>query len=357
MICGFSRRVLAWCLSYDEPSYRTLMLLIRDCVRRHNRLPNCLVIDGGKEFQSTYFEALCGLYEVTLRRRPPAAGRAGTLIERCFGVLNTQFFYNLAGNTQITRNVRQVTKSVNPKNLAVWTLEEVGDLLEAYFAKIYDQHPHPAFNMTPAQRYEQGIVIAGERSNRRILYDQTFIIQTFPTTPSGVATVQRGYGVKIHYVYFWSDDMKDPQVEGTKIPVRYDPFDASVAYAYIHRRWVKCTCQYKDALAGRSEKELQIATQELRRSRTNLRARQSLTAKDLALFFEQAREHEKLAEQHRKDVALKRVLTNREREVPLSPEPKPDEATQKPPSCDDQPVTTPTDQASPKSPLEDYGDL
>ena len=197
-------RVLAWCLTYDRPSYRTRMLMVRYCVRRHNRLPNCLVIDGAKEFQSTYFETLCALHEVTLRRRPPAAGRAGTLIECCFGGLNAQFFSNLAGNTLITRNVRQVTKSVNPKNLAVSTLEEVDGLLEEYIAKIYDHRPHPAFNMTPAQRYAQGVVIAGERLNRRILYDQNFIIQTFPTTSSGVATVQRGYGVKIHYVYFWS---------------------------------------------------------------------------------------------------------------------------------------------------------
>ncbi|HWD93694.1 MAG TPA: Mu transposase C-terminal domain-containing protein [Verrucomicrobiae bacterium] len=354
VVCGYSRRTLAWCLTYDEPSYRTLMLLIRDCVRRHNRLPNCLVIDGGPEFRGTYFESLCALYEVTLRRRPPAAGRAGTLIERSFGALNTQFFYNLAGNTQITRNVRQVTKSVNPKNLAVWTLEEVGDLLEAYFADIYDQRPHPAFNMTPAQRYGQGMVIGGERSNRRILYDQTFIIQTFPTTPSGVAKVQRGYGVKIHYVYFWSDEMKDPQVEETKIPVRYDPFDASIAYAYIHKRWVKCTSQYRDALVGRSEKELKIATQELRQSRTNLRAHQGLTAKDLALFFEQPREHEKLAGQRRKDAALKRLQAGREKGEPT-------------PTVTQQPVVPPSPSVdsdgclavhpSVKVSLEDYGEF
>ena len=264
--------------------------------------------------------------------------------------------YNLAGNTQITKNVRQVTKSVIPKNLAVWTLEEVGDLLEAFFAKIYDHRPHPAFNMTPAQRYEQGLEIAGERTNRRILYDQNFIIQTFPTTPSGAATVQRGYGVKIHYVYFWSDEMKDPKVEGRKVPVRYDPYDASVAFAYIHNRWVKCTCQYHDAFVGRSEKELQIATQELRRSRTNIRTRQSLNAKDLALFFEQPREHEKLMRQRRKDAALKRLQPSREKEPPLA-----SAAPTKPTTEPAVPTTDPSvdsTQLPPTRPsLEDYGDL
>jgi putative transposase len=148
--------------------------------------------------------------------------------------------------------------------------------------------------------------------------------------------------------------MKDPRVEGTKIPVRYDPFDASVAYAYIHKRWVKCTSQYRDALAGRSEKEFKIATQELRRSRANLRTRQSLTAKDLALFFEQPREHEKLAEQRRKDAALKRLQVNREKDgqAPLAIQ---QSAPPQYPSIDsgDCPAAQPTAKAS----LVDYGDL
>ena len=41
------------------------------------------------------------------------AVREGTfrlVIEQVFGTTNTQFIHNLRGNTQITRNVRQVTK-------------------------------------------------------------------------------------------------------------------------------------------------------------------------------------------------------------------------------------------------------
>src|SRR5207244_13388665 len=83
-------------------------------VRRHNRLPQCLVVDGGPEFHSTYFEALLARYECTKKTRPPAQARFGSLVERVFGTTNTQFLYNLLGNTQMTRNVRQVTKSVNP---------------------------------------------------------------------------------------------------------------------------------------------------------------------------------------------------------------------------------------------------
>jgi len=118
LIDAFSRRCLALDLSFDAPSHRSCMMILRACVQRHGRLPQILVIDGGPEFQSTYFEALLARYECIKKTRPPAKGRFGSLVERAFGTTNTQFIHNLQGNTQITRNVRQVTKGVNPREHA-----------------------------------------------------------------------------------------------------------------------------------------------------------------------------------------------------------------------------------------------
>jgi len=49
------------------------------------------------------------------------------------GTPNTRFIHNLPGNTQITQNIRQVTKSVDPRELATWTLvERIGASLSSY---------------------------------------------------------------------------------------------------------------------------------------------------------------------------------------------------------------------------------
>ncbi|MGH9437537.1 MAG: DDE-type integrase/transposase/recombinase, partial [Terriglobia bacterium] len=143
MIDAFSRRILAVHVDFEEPSYRACMMLLRECVRRHNRFPQCLVVDWGPEFRSTYFEALLARYECTKKARPPAKARFGSLIERAFGTTNTQFIYNLLGNTQNTRNVRQITKSVNPKELAVWPL---GPFMERLGEYLYEhlRHQHPS---------------------------------------------------------------------------------------------------------------------------------------------------------------------------------------------------------------------
>jgi putative transposase len=51
---AFSRRLLAVLLLYDPPSYRTDMMILRECVRRHHRFPQTIVVDGGKDFHSLY---------------------------------------------------------------------------------------------------------------------------------------------------------------------------------------------------------------------------------------------------------------------------------------------------------------
>ena len=41
------------------------MIILRECVYRHNRLPQIVVVDGGKEFDSVCFETLLARYERT----------------------------------------------------------------------------------------------------------------------------------------------------------------------------------------------------------------------------------------------------------------------------------------------------
>ena len=53
---AFSRRLLAVTLSFDPPSYRSCMTVLRECVQRHARFPQIIVVDGGREFESVYFE-------------------------------------------------------------------------------------------------------------------------------------------------------------------------------------------------------------------------------------------------------------------------------------------------------------
>ena len=165
---AYSRRLLAVYLTLDPPSYRSCLMALRICVKRHGRLPQIIVVDNGSEFNSTYFETLLATFEITKKQRPPAQARFGSVCERLFGTSNTQFVYNLQGNTQITRNVRQVTKSVNPKNQAIWTLAFLYDYLCHWAYEIYDTIDHPALHQSPREAFAQGMLQSGNRPHRMI---------------------------------------------------------------------------------------------------------------------------------------------------------------------------------------------
>ncbi len=188
----------------------------------------------------------------TKKTRPPAKARFGSVCERLFGTTNTQFIHNLRGNTQITRNVRQVTKSVNPRGQAVWTLAALEERLSEYVFEIYDTAFHPSLGQSPRGAFTAGLESGGLRKQRMISYDEDFLITTLPTTPKGIAKVVPGRGVKVNQIHYWSDRFRNPAVEGTRVAVRYDPFDAGAAYAYVERQWVRCCSEYHTVFQGRS---------------------------------------------------------------------------------------------------------
>ncbi|MBU7587306.1 MAG: DDE-type integrase/transposase/recombinase [Nostoc sp. TH1S01] len=305
LIDAYSRRILAVYLTFDEPSYRSCMMVLRICVQRFEKLPETIVVDGGTEFSSTYFETLLAAFECTKKQRPAAKARFGSIIERIFGTTNTEFFYNLRGNTQITKNVRQVTKSNNPKNQAVWTLDQLYENFCSYCYEFYDCREHPTLGQSPRQTFVSGLNSSGYRPHKQIVYDDNFKIFTLPSTPKGTAKVQPSRGVKINYLYYWSidDSFLRPEIEGTNVPIRYDPFDMGTAYAYVKGRWIRCISEYYKSFQNRSEKEVNIASTQLRRKRQKHAQRITLSAQEKATYLEGTEAQETLLLQRLHDLA------------------------------------------------------
>ncbi len=92
---GYSRRILAKVLTFDPPSYRSCMMVLRECVRRFGRLPQINFLDGALEFSRVYFETLLARYEYTKKERT-GKPNYGATPERLFGTGNTQFWHNPA---------------------------------------------------------------------------------------------------------------------------------------------------------------------------------------------------------------------------------------------------------------------
>jgi hypothetical protein len=211
------------------------------------------------------------------------------------------FIHNLAGNTQMTKNPRSVTPAVNPRLQAVWTLSSLQEHLCNWVYEFYDRQEHPALGLSPQNAYEQSIIQTGLRLSRFIPYDETFRILTMPTTKKGTAKVIPNQGVKINHLYYWHNSFRNGSIEKTRVSVRYDPKDAGVAYAYVRKQWVRCISQYYSVFKGRSEREIQLATQELRQQCQQHSQRFTITAKALADFLEGTQITESILLQRLKD--------------------------------------------------------
>lgn len=303
-----TRRLLAVYVTFDPPSYRSCMMIARVCVRRFGRLPQIIVVDGGLEFSSTYFETLVAAYERVKKTRPSAKSRFGSICERLFGTSNTQFIHNLQGNTQIMRNVREVTKAINPKEHAIWTLEKLYIYLCEWAYEVYDTIEHPALGESPRDAFARGMIVGGKREHKLISYDSDFRMLTLPTTRKTTAKVQSGCGVKINNIYYWSDVFRNPRVEAKQVPVRFDPFDAGVAFAFALGQWQECHSEHYRVFRNRSERELMIATAHLRRRQTLHSKQFGITALKLAQFLESVEAEEILLRQRQADHEQNSIL-------------------------------------------------
>jgi hypothetical protein len=337
LILSQPRRIAAYALTFDPPSYRSCLMVLRLCVKRYGRLPTAITVDGGPEFQSVYFEQLLALYQVRKHQRPAAEPRFGSPQERLFGTMETEFLYHLLGNTQATREPRQMTRATDPVRQAVWTLPALAERVQQWADEEYETIRHPALGMTPRETYDLSLKRDGERLHASIEYDDAFLRATFPTTKKGTAKVEPGVGVRMNYLDYWCEAMRDPTVEETQVRVRYNPFDVSEGYAYIDGVWRKCDCPYTE-FAGCSERELQLLTEELRkRNRLHYgREHIEVTQKQLATFRRENAEIEAILRQQRHDRETRAALIvlegGKKASIPLSTEPpKTEEEKQEPP--------------------------
>lgn len=144
------------------------MMIIRLCVRRHGRLPQTIMMDGGPEFESAYFEALLARVQVNKLVRPAEEPRYGALLERLFGTANTDLLHHLRGTTREMHTPRRMSCSHQPARQALWTLDALYLQVCEWAYEIYDTIPHPALGRSPADAFQASLAVSGHRPHRHI---------------------------------------------------------------------------------------------------------------------------------------------------------------------------------------------
>jgi len=262
----WSRRIVGFYLTFDPPSYRSVMMVVRDIVRRFHRMPEFMVVDNGSDFRSDAFKSFLKAMGTHLRFRPAGQPRYGAVLERMFGRANVAYIHHLAGNTKATKNVRMVSGSHLPKRLAEWTIEALYYGIQYWATEEYDQNQHPALGESPREAFQRGIRESGAREHMHLQFNRDFRIATCPPVErNGVRKVDAQSGVKVGDRLYWHPEFRSHQIAGKSLPVREDPWDKGSVYVRVKDHWLQGVCRSLQGLGQLTELELKAISQEYTR--------------------------------------------------------------------------------------------
>ena len=234
-------KALAQYLTFSRPSKVTAMMVMRDCVYRHNRLPQRIVFDQGAEFNSRDFEVFLGASRVTKLSRPPSESKFGAPVERMIGTINTKFIYPLLGNSKALKDPRSMSKSHDPRDLAVWTPREFLKKLDEFLFDIHPNMINLEIRETPNNRFNRSVELSGGRPARYIPFDESFLILSMPQPQIPTRKIH-AFGVAINGLRYWSEELRDFSCDGNRYEVKYDPHNINAAYILVDKRWIELQC-------------------------------------------------------------------------------------------------------------------
>jgi len=247
----FSRMVTGFSVSFDPPGALAVGLCLAHAIlpkdswlARHDiatpwpvwGVMGTVHADNAKEFRGKMLRMACQEYGIDLHWRPVARPHFGGHIERLLGTLNEEI-HALPGSTFSNPQERGHDDS---EQHAAMTLSEFERWLAILLVEMYHQRLHRARDMTPLQKYEEGIFGTDERPGRGLperLLDETQLRLNF--MPYAERTVQ-SHGIMIDEIAYdddvlkpWSHSFDPRETSGKrKFIVRRDPRDISRIYFY-----------------------------------------------------------------------------------------------------------------------------
>lgn len=239
MVDAFNGEVLAIWLSFADPSKKSCTMVIRDCARRHGRLPEMIIVDGGSDFRSNHFFVMLATLKVVRCERPPEDPRFGQQVERLFKDFKDRFARGLPGFGISIERSRAVSGAFKAAESSSLTLLEAFEAIEAFAFRGYNNGPKPGETSSRyaiRQRAEKSYPHGG----RKVTWDMKFLIATSIESPDDHYKLWTGRGVHVYDKWYSSPRLLVYRGHKKDISVRLEPYVDSVIYVCIEGKWLEC---------------------------------------------------------------------------------------------------------------------
>lgn len=230
-----TKAVLAYWITFRAPSKRSCAMVIRQCVRRHGRLPLEIIVDRGSDFESTYFSTLLAQCEVSHLRRPTAHPRYGAEVERAHGEFKSQWLSSRPGNLAERVEARAVSSTHTAANMAEL---ELSDLMRE-FGQFVDWRNSSLVGCAFSSANDMMDDALRNYSCLGKLQNETpeFVIATAVDTKEYKIDPVRGIHIEFHY---WHPELSRLRGVKSHTEVRIEPEDPYRIYAWVVDHWVVC---------------------------------------------------------------------------------------------------------------------
>lgn len=246
MVDLFSGEVLGFAVSFQPPSRKADCKVIRDCVRRHRKLPAEIIVDRGSDFKSVYFAALLAHFDCIYTLRPSAHPRYGSEVEGLFGEFKKQWLSQRKGNLADYKEARSVDGKVHPKKWAVLTPFDFYREFEAFCnwrshkpRGISEDSGFDRFNRVEAEFPFVAIPVE---------FNDEFLLATAVETTDYKIDFQRG--IHIGALFYWSPKLSLLRGKKQSTEVRPDPENPHLIFARINNTWEICLSSHANRFSS-----------------------------------------------------------------------------------------------------------
>lgn len=261
MVDAFSGEVLAIWLSFSDPSKKACTMVLRDCVRRHGRLPEMIITDGGSDFKSAHFLVMLATFGVVRCERPPEDPRFGQQVERLFKDFKDRFVRGLPGFGISIERARAVSAAFKAQRNASLTLLEAFEAIESF---VFQGHNN---GLKPGDISSRlAIRLKADRlyphSGKKVVWDLRFLIATSIESPDTNYKLWTGRGIHVYDKWYSSPRLLQYRGYKKDISVRLEPYADSVIYVCIEGKWLECRNSEAPLQSAMSESSLVCRTAE-----------------------------------------------------------------------------------------------
>lgn len=237
MVDEATNAILAVTILFSSPSIKSCSLLIRECVRRHGRLPQSILVDRGSDFRSVYFSSLLAHYRVDLRQRPASFPQYGSEVESLFAEFKKDWLPLKAGNITQYKEARAVDGKKSPKNTAIHDPYHFFRELQIYCNWRDDTKIIGIHNETTAKELNTHLELYPFIGNS-IEYNQEFLLVSAVDCKKYKVDYQRG--IHLDGRHYWHPDIQKIRGKKSKLEVRIEPENPNKIYSLIDNNWVTC---------------------------------------------------------------------------------------------------------------------